>query len=65
MEQTDMLKLELELQTSIAETKTTLSDKLLAEMKPLKEMLITARKHFKSIETSNFDALTSQLQKYR
>jgi hypothetical protein len=59
MEQTDMLKLELELQTSIAETKTTLSDKLLKEMKPLKEMLVTARKHFKSVESSNFEALSN------
>lgn len=39
--------------------------KLREEMRPLKEIIISARRHFKSIESSNFDSLQKQLQDYQ
>jgi hypothetical protein len=34
-------------------------------MVPLKEMLVTARRHFKQVETSNFEALLKQFAQYK
>ena len=34
-------------------------------MVPLKEMLVTARRHFKNVETSNFESLIKQFADYK
>ena len=35
------------------------------EVKPLKEIVVTARRHFKNVENSNFESLSKQLGSYK